>query len=387
MFRLKLDQELQHLASRNLYRFRKILEGPQGIELDIDGRRLLNFCSNDYLGLANHPVVVEALQEGAQNYGAGSGSSHLICGHGIAHHALEEELADFTGFKRVLVFSTGYMANLGVISALLGRGDRVFEDRLNHASLLDAGLLSGARFKRYAHRDLQALAKLLAQHPTGTQMVVTDGVFSMDGDIADLPELSRLCESFDATLFVDDAHGFGVLGEYGRGVLEHHGLAPDSVSVLVGTFGKAFGTFGAFVAGSEDLIEYLIQRARPYVFTTALPPAIAQATRASLKIVKSEPWRREKLAALVARFRRLALQYELPLLESNTPIQPLLLGDNQRAIDAADRLLRKGMFVTPIRPPTVPTGSARLRITISAMHEDCHIDRLVEELSHVCAQV
>ncbi|MGH8476803.1 MAG: 8-amino-7-oxononanoate synthase [Methylococcales bacterium] len=387
MFRPKFAQELEGLKERSLYRSRKIHEGPQGIEVVIDGRVLVNFCSNDYLGLANHPAVVEALQLGARRFGVGSGSSHLICGHGVAHHALEKELAEFTGFARVLVFSTGFMANLGVISTLIGKGDRVLEDRLNHASLFDGGILSGARFQRYAHSNLIVLAELLAQGKDCKQLVVTDGVFSMDGDLADLPNLSRLCESFDAGLFVDDAHGFGVLGQNGRGLLEHFGLKPESVSILVGTLGKAFGTFGAFAAGSEEVIEYLIQRARPYLYTTALPPALAEATRASLKIVAKEHWRREKLASLIARFRNKALEHRLPLLDSKTPIQPLLLGDSRLAIDIADRLMRKGILVMPIRPPTVPARSARLRITFSALHEESHIDRLVEELAHVCAHL
>ncbi|MCI0654852.1 MAG: 8-amino-7-oxononanoate synthase [Methylococcaceae bacterium] len=369
------------LKERSLYRRRRVNQGPQGIEVDIDGQRLVNFCSNDYLGLANHPAVVEAFKLGAQRYGVGSGSAHLISGHSIAHQALEEELAEFTGFARVLLFSTGYMANLGVISALLGKGDRVFEDRLNHASLLDGGLLSGARFKRYPHRDVSALAELLSQGQYAKQLVVTDGVFSMDGDLADLPGLSQLCASWDAGLLVDDAHGIGVLGQNGRGVLEHFALKPDAVSILVGTLGKAFGTFGAFVAGSEQVIEYLIQRARTYIYTTAIPPALAEATRASLRLAREENWRREKLGLLVARFRRGALGHNLPILESPAPIQPLLLGDNRRAIDIAHRLRRKGILVMPIRPPAVPAGSARLRVTFSALHDETHVDRLVEELS------
>ncbi len=382
MFHPNFENELKLLKERSLYRRRRVNQGPQGIEVDIDGQRLVNFCSNDYLGLANHPAVVEAFKLGAQRYGVGSGSAHLISGHSIAHQALEEELAEFTGFARVLLFSTGYMANLGVISALLGgKGDRVFEDRLNHASLLDGGLLSGARFKRYPHRDVSALAELLSQGQYAKQLVVTDGVFSMDGDLADLPGLSQLCASWDAGLLVDDAHGIGVLGQNGRGVLEHFALKPDAVSILVGTLGKAFGTFGAFVAGSEQVIEYLIQRARTYIYTTAIPPALAEATRASLRLAREENWRREKLGLLVARFRRGALGHNLPILESPAPIQPLLLGDNRRAIDIAHRLRRKGILVMPIRPPAVPAGSARLRVTFSALHDETHVDRLVEELS------
>ncbi|MGH8551365.1 MAG: 8-amino-7-oxononanoate synthase [Methylococcales bacterium] len=385
MFRPKFEKTLKTLEEQSLYRSRQINDGPQGIYLDIGGRRLVNFCSNDYLGLANHPAVVEAFKVGADRYGVGSGSAHLIIGHCSAHHALEEELAAFTGFARALLFSTGYMANLGVISALLGKGDRVLEDRLNHASLLDGGLLSGARFKRYPHAELTVLAEILAEGRAARQLVVSDGVFSMDGDLADLPGLSRLCESSDAGLMVDDAHGLGVLGRNGRGVLEHFGLEAEAVSVLVGTFGKAFGTFGAFAAGSDQLIEYLIQRARTYLYTTAIPASLAEATRVSLKLARQESWRREKLSALVERFRSQARERNLPILESPTPIQPLVLGESRRAVLVADRLRRKGILVMPIRPPSVPEGSARLRITFSALHEETHVDWLVEELSDGCA--
>ncbi|MCI0734165.1 MAG: 8-amino-7-oxononanoate synthase [Methylococcaceae bacterium] len=381
MFHPTFENHLKTLERQSLYRSRQINAGPQGIHVDVDGRRLVNFCSNDYLGLANHPAVVKALQLGADRYGVGSGSAHLITGHCSAHHALEEELAAFTGFARVLLFSTGYMANLGVISALLGKGDRVLQDRLNHASLLDGGLLSGAQFKRYPHADLTALAEILSQGREARQLVVSDGVFSMDGDLADVPGLSRLCESRDAGLLVDDAHGLGVLGHHGRGVLEHFKLGPGSVSVLVGTLGKAFGTFGAFVAGSDQLIEYLIQRARTYIYTTAIPPSLAEATRVSLDLAQRESWRREKLSLLVQRFRGRALERDLPILESRTPIQPVLLGESRRAIEIADRLRRKGILVMPIRPPTVPEGSARLRVTFSALHEETQIDWLVEEIS------
>ncbi len=386
MFRPVFENELNTLAEQSLYRYRRIHDGPQGIHVDCDGRRLINFCSNDYLGLANHPAVVQAFKNGADRYGVGSGSAHLITGHRAAHHALEEELAEFTGFARTLLFSTGYMANLGAISALIGRGGRVLEDRLNHASLLDGGLLSGARFKRYAHADLTALSGFLADGTNDRQLVVTDGVFSMDGDLADLPGLSRLCKSRDAGLLVDDAHGLGVLGHQGRGVLEHFGLNAADITVLVGTLGKAFGTFGAFVAGSGPVIEYLIQRARTYIYTTAIPPALAEATRASLKLVREESWRREKLSSLIRRFRNGILENNLPLTDSRTPIQPLICGESRRAIEIAERLRRKGILVMPIRPPTVPEGRARLRITFSALHDESHIDGLVTELSDACVR-
>ena len=350
---------LDDIARQGLYRSRRVIESPQGINLKIDGRNVVNFCSNDYLGLANHPDVVNAFKSGADRYGVGSGSAHLVCGHSSAHHALEEELAAFTGRDRALLFSTGYMANIGVISALLGRGDAVFEDRLNHASLLDGGLLSGARFKRYAHADVADLGTKL-ENASGNKLVVTDGVFSMDGDFAPLDELAVAAKKHDAWLMVDDAHGLGVIGEHGGGIVEHYGLGQDDVPVLMGTLGKGLGTFGAFVAGSEVLIETLIQKARTYVYTTALPAAVAEATRASLKIVIAESWRRDKLKKLSERFRLGAEQLGLQVMASSSAIQPILIGDSQRAVDISNALLEAGFLVSAIRPPTVPQGSARL---------------------------
>jgi 8-amino-7-oxononanoate synthase len=340
---------------------------------------MLAFCSNDYLGLANHPQVVAAFKRGADIYGVGSGAAHLVTGHSAAHHALEEELADFLRRPRALLFSTGYMANLGVISALAGRGDSVFEDRLNHASLLDGALLSRAQLRRYPHADAPGLGRMLGSGEAA--IVATDGVFSMDGDLAPLPELARLAASAGARLLVDDAHGLGVLGREGRGSLDHFGLDPIQAPILVGTLGKAFGTFGAFVAGSEDLIETLIQRARSYVYTTAPPPAVAEATRASLTIARRESWRRERLADLVGRFRKGAEDLGLPLLDSPTPIQPILAGTAERAIAWGRHLEGKGILVSPIRPPTVPEGSARLRVTFSAAHTNADLDRLLTALA------
>jgi 8-amino-7-oxononanoate synthase len=342
---------------------------------------MLAFCSNDYLGLANHPEVAAALQRGVDRYGVGSGAAHLITGHSTAHQALEEDLAEFTGRSRALLFSTGYMANLGVVSALVGRNDRVFEDRLNHASLLDAGLLSRARLLRYPHRDLATLERQLGEATAGERLILTDGVFSMDGDLALLPELAALARRGNAWLMVDDAHGLGVLGPTGAGTLEHFGLGADQVPILMGTLGKALGTFGAFVAGSEELIETLIQRARTYIYTTAPPPALAEATRASLKLARSEGWRRERLRELIARFRAAAGELGLPLAESLTPIQPLILGSAERALGWSLALEEQGILVPAIRPPTVPEGSARLRIAFSAAHSDRQVDRLLEALS------
>ncbi|MBU2572443.1 MAG: 8-amino-7-oxononanoate synthase [Gammaproteobacteria bacterium] len=380
-----LEAELERLAREDLYRSRRVVESAQGVELQCGGRKLINFCSNDYLGLANHPSVVKAFQDGADRYGVGSGSAHLICGHSRAHHALEEELAEFTGRDRALLFSTGYMANIGAISALTGKGDTVFEDRLNHASLLDGGLLSGARFKRYRHADTDGLLDSLSR-AEGRTMIVTDGVFSMDGDFAPLDVLSKVANEQDAWLMVDDAHGLGVIGDKGRGIVEHFGLTQQQVPILVGTLGKAFGTFGAFVAGSETLIETLIQKARTYIYTTALPPAVAVATRAALNVVIEEQWRREKLNDLVRRFRRGAEQLGFPLMPSNSPIQPILIGDSCSAVEIGKCLLDDGFWVGAIRPPTVPQGSARLRVTISTLHEAQQIDRLLESLAKSISQ-
>jgi 8-amino-7-oxononanoate synthase len=306
-----LSRQLHQLREQNLYRSRRILESPQGPEIRLDGDSYLAFCSNDYLGLASHPQIIRAFQSAAEKYGVGSGAAHLVSGHHIEHHALEEELAEFTHRPRALLFSTGYMANLGVMSALLERGDTVYQDRLNHASLLDGGRLCGARLVRYAHGDVGALTDRLGTHQGGEALVATDGVFSMDGDLAPLTELAGVCGDRAAWLMVDDAHGFGVLGRQGRGSLDEFGLGVEDVPIVVGTLGKALGTSGAFVAGSEVLIETLIQKARTYIFTTAAPPAVAAATRVSLRLVQSEDWRRGHLRALVDRFRREAEQLGL----------------------------------------------------------------------------
>lgn len=376
----QLTDNLDDIAQLGLYRSRRVIESPQGVNLKINGRNIVNFCSNDYLGLANHPEVVNAFKAGVDHYGVGSGSAHLICGHSAAHHALEEELAAFTGRDRALLFSTGYMANIGVISALLGRGDAVFEDRLNHASLLDGGLLSGARFKRYAHADAADLSANL-EKAAGNKLIVTDGVFSMDGDFAPLKELAVAAKNHDAWLMVDDAHGLGVIGENGGGIVQHYGLSQDDVPVLMGTLGKGLGTFGAFVAGSEMLVETLIQKARTYVYTTALPAAVAEATSASLKIVIAENWRRDKLKQLSEQFRLGAEQLGLQVMPSSSAIQPILIGDSQRAVNISNALLNAGFLVSAIRPPTVPQGSARLRVTFSALHEAQQVDQLLDALA------
>ncbi len=369
----------------HLYRKRRIVTSPQGSEITVDGRQLLAFCSNDYLGLSHHPVVEAALRRGLDHYGVGSGAAHLITGHTAAHHALEEELAEFTGRPRALLFSTGYMANMGVIAALTDRGDTVFEDRLNHASLIDGGMLSRADVKRYHHGDAASLERQIAAVKQGGKLVVTDGVFSMDGDTAPVVDLARICRREKAWLMVDDAHGLGVVGPDGRGTLADYGLGVDEAQVLVGTLGKAIGTFGAFVAGSEELVETMIQSARPYIYTTAPPPALAEATRAALKVILGEPWRRERLVSLVQRFRTGARELGLVLMPSQTPIQPVLLGEAERAVSWSKQLEQAGILVTAIRPPTVPDGMARLRITFSADHSDADVDRLLAALEAVAA--
>ncbi|MGD0959197.1 MAG: 8-amino-7-oxononanoate synthase [Methylomonas sp.] len=372
--------ELEQIKRQNLYRKRLVNDAAQGTLLHVDGGRLLNFCSNDYLGLANHPAIRAAFKQAADKYGVGGGAAHLVCGHTSAHHALEEELADFTGRDRALLFSTGYMANLGVISALLSRGDYLFADRLNHASLLDGALLAHARLQRYPHADVTTLKSRLADCKARA-MLVSDGVFSMDGDLAPLPALAELAAEYQTGLLIDDAHGFGVLGAHGGGIVEHFGLSMREAPILLGTLGKAFGTFGAFVAGSNDLIEMLIQKARTYIYTTAAPAAIAEASRVSLQLIRAESWRREKLLHLISRFRQGAQQLGLPILASGTPIQPLLIGGSRRAIAVSSQMQTEGFLITAIRPPTVPDGTARLRITFSANHEDHQIDALLEALA------
>lgn len=375
----ELGPELSRLRDAGLYRRRRVQGGPQQPRCTVDGRPMLCFCSNDYLGLASHPQVIAALAQAATHWGVGSGAAHLVAGHSAAHEALEEELADFTGRPRALLFSTGYMANLGVISALAGRGDTILEDRLNHASLLDGALLSRAHLRRYPHGDWAALGRLATEVPP--RIIATDGVFSMDGDLAPLPELARIAAEIGAWLLVDDAHGLGVLGREGRGTLSRLGLDPKQVPILMGTLGKALGTFGAFVAGPEELIELLIQRARSYIYTTAAPPALAEATRTSLAIARREEWRRERLQGLIARLRAGAIQLGLPLADSETPIQPLMAGSAARALAWSQALETAGILVSAIRPPTVPEGTARLRVTLSAAHTPDEVDRLLDALA------
>ncbi len=379
MFELKGFLEQQQ--AQDLYRTRRICEGKQAPEQVCDGKLMLSFCSNDYLGLAADPRIVKSLQQATEKYGVGSGAAHLINGHTSAHHSLEEELAEFTGRERVLLFSTGYMANLGVVSALLGRNDTVVADKLVHASLLDAAKLSGAKLLRFQHGDMDSFASRLDNN-NDKKIIMTDGVFSMDGDIAPLPEIISQVDKNNSAILVDDAHGFGVLGEQGRGCVEYFNCN-DDIDILVGTLGKAFGTFGAFVAGREELIETLIQSARSYVFTTAMPAAIAEATRTSLKILQQENDRREYLQSLIKQFRYGAEQLGLTLVNSPTPIQPIIVGSAEKAVAMSKGLAAQGIMVSAIRPPTVPNGTARLRITFSASHTEKQLASLLTALASI----
>lgn len=378
----ELTARLATRRARGLYRERLVLASAQGVHIRVGDETLLSFCSNDYLGLANDPRVVAAFCAGAERYGAGAGASHLISGHTIAHQALEEELADFVGSPRALLFSTGYMANLGVVTALSDRHSIVFEDKLNHASLIDAARLTQAKVKRYPHADMERLTTMLADSAV-PGVIASDAVFSMDGDLAPLQRLLPLARAHKAWLLVDDAHGIGVLGPGGRGSLAHLDIATQAPVILMGTLGKAFGVFGAFVAGDEPLIETLIQHARTYIYTTALPPAVAEATRASLQIVRSEKWRREQLQSLVDRFVEQATQMGLSLTGARTPIQPVILGSPEAAVAASRMLRAQGILVPAIRPPTVAPGTSRLRITFSAAHEPAHVDRLLQALAQL----
>jgi 8-amino-7-oxononanoate synthase len=376
----KLQAQLDQRRAEHLYRTRLNVASGCSSTLEVDGSTLVNFCSNDYLGLAAHPEINQALKKAVDQYGTGSGASHLISGHSTAHQQLEEQLAEFTGRPRALLYSTGYMANMGTINALVGRHDLVLQDQLNHASLLDGGHLSRATSQRYKHADLDNLQQRLEQSTAARKLIVTDGVFSMDGDLAPLKELSAMASKHNGWLMVDDAHGFGVLGKQGGGLVEELNLSCEQVPVLVGTLGKSFGTFGAFVAGSEALIESLIQFSRSYIYTTAMPPAIAAATLTSLKILRQETWRREKLASLITQFRRGAEQIGLQLMDSSTPIQPVVINDDQKVMQISAALREQGFLVGAIRPPTVPVGSGRLRITFSADHSEQQVEQLLNAL-------
>ncbi len=382
-----LETGLAQRAADGLLRRRRTLDAPCGPEAVVEGQRVIAFCSNDYLGLANHPALIAAVQEGAARWGVGSGASHVVSGHLRPHAELEERLAAFVGREQALYFTTGYMANLAIVPALLGRDDAIFADRLNHASLIDAAQLSRADQIRYPHGDLDALADRLARSSARRKLILTDAVFSMDGDLAPLPELFALAERFDAWLVVDDAHGFGVLGPDGRGSLAHCGLPPSPRLIQMGTLGKAAGVSGAFVAGDRRVIEWLMQQARPYIFTTASSPVIAAALRVSLELIASGADRRAHLRRLIARLHEGLNGLPWRLLPSLTAIQPVLIGGNEAALHVAERLFERGLWVPAIRPPTVPAGTARLRISLSAAHTLEQVDALLAALREEAERV
>ena len=375
----QLQTELDERAALGLLRARRTLDTPQSPHIIVDGKSYLAFCSNDYLGLANHPQLISALQNGAQEWGVGAGAAHLVSGHFAPHHQLEIQLAEFVRKPAALLFSTGYMANLGVVQALVGKADTVFADKLNHASLNDAMLLSRAQTKRYRHGDMAQLAEQLAQTKTGRKLIISDAVFSMDGDLAPLSELLALCEQHDAWLLVDDAHGFGVLGEQGRGSLSHFKLNSPRI-IYMATLGKAAGVSGAFVAAEQVVIDALINHARSYVYTTATPPALSVALLQSLQLIKHGEERRAHLQKLIARLRKGLSDLPWSLMPSDTAIQPLLIGDNHQALKLSEGLRERGIWVAAIRPPTVPQGTARLRITLSAAHSETDVRQLIGAL-------
>ncbi|MBI5429736.1 MAG: 8-amino-7-oxononanoate synthase [Nitrosomonadales bacterium] len=365
--------------AQGLLRQRRTLQSPQSPHIVVDGKPYLSFCSNDYLGLANHPELIDAMQRGAAQYGAGAGAAHLVSGHTRAHHELEVALADFVSKPAALLFSTGYMANLGAVQALVGKGDTVFADKLNHASLNDAMLLSRAEVQRYRHNDIAQLAQLLEKPRSGRKLVIADAVFSMDGDLAPLPELLALCERHDAWMLVDDAHGFGVLGEQGRGSLAHFKLDSPRI-IYMATLGKAAGVFGAFVAAEQVVINTLVNHAHSYVYTTATPPALSVALLDSIKLIEQGDGLRAHLQLLLAQLRSGLHDLRWKLMPSSTAIQPLLIGDNKAALELSNALRERGIWVAAIRPPTVPQGTARLRITLSAAHTAADVTRLIGAL-------
>lgn len=379
--RNRIQQALAERQAQGLLRLASRFSSGTGRYLEADGCRYLNFASNDYLGLARHPAVIAAWQQGAAEYGVGSGGSALITGHSRAHQHLVDALCEFTGYPAALLFSSGFSANHGLLATLLKPGDRLFQDRLNHASLLDGGLASGARMTRFGHNDLADLERRLSKATAADSatLVVSEGVFSMDGDGAPVADLSRLCRDHDAWLLIDDAHGFGVMGERGEGALAQ--ISPAELPLYMATFGKALGVGGAFVAADRDTIAYLTNFCRHYIYTTAMPPAQAEAVRAALTVVVAEPERRAWLHMLIHRFREGASQLGLPLLASSSAIQPLLVGGVRETLALATALRKRGLWCGAIRPPTVPVGEARLRITLTALHQPEDIDLLLATLA------
>jgi len=379
-FDLTRQTKLNELKKAHAYRSRMVSESPQQAHQVLNGKKVINFASNDYLGLANHPKIKQAYHQGVDSWGVGSGAAHLINGHSQAHQLLEEALAEFTNRPRALLFSSGYSANLALLNSLYDKNCTLYQDKLNHASLIDAGLSSAATFKRYKHKNTQHLQTLLQANQTSQHAIITDGVFSMDGDIAPLNKLASIAQQHYAELVIDDAHGFGVLGKTGAGSCEHFALTAEQAPVYMATLGKAVGCYGAFVAGSETLIETLINQARNYIFTTATPPALAEAARESLNIIQSESWRRDKLNDNIQFFKNLSQQKGLETIASDTAIQPIIIGDNERLLYIKQQLFEKGFLIGAIRPPTVPKGTARIRITLTAEHEQKDIQVLLDLL-------
>jgi len=380
----RLAVGLSALDRDSLRRRRRVLDSAQGTRVVADGRELLNFSSNDYLGLANDPGLVDAIRRGLDLYGVGSGASPLVTGHLRAHEEAEERFAAFCGLPRALLFASGYAANIGILTVLGGTDAEIFGDRLNHACLHDGARLSRSVYTRYAHLDLDELARGLAASKAEVRIVATDAVFSMDGDIAPLPELAALCERHDAWLVVDDAHGIGVLGAHGRGSLEHFGLASARI-VYMATLGKALGGYGAFVGGAEQTIEWLLQRARTYIFSTALPPMMACAASAALERLERDPSLVARLHARIGEFRAACERLGVPAMPSRTAIQPVVVGDAARALEVSARLLERGLLVPAIRPPTVPAGTSRLRVSLSAAHEPADVERAAAALAECLA--
>ena len=366
---MDFSKKLSDLKQRHLYRSRKVVDGAQGVQTIIDGKSLINFCSNNYLSLANHPLIKEAFKQGVDEYGVGSGASHLVSGHSRAHHDLEVALADYTGQARALLFSTGYTANLGVFSALKDELDWALQDKLNHASLIDANHLIGLPLQRYLHNDITSLKKK-TEKQLGKGMIVTDTVFSMDGDQANIDDLQKIANFSNAILMQDDAHGFGVFKPN----------IPKN-SIYMATLGKAAGTMGAFVAGNEDFIEFLIQKSRPYIYTTAIAPAICVATLKSLDLIKQGE-QLDKLLANIDFFRNFSTALNLPISNSHSAIQPLIIGDSEKALSISQKLFDQGFYVSAIRAPTVPKGTERLRITLSANHTQNQIEQLLVQIKN-----
>jgi len=373
-------QQAAHDAG--LWRTRKVLSSHQGVEIVIDGRSVINFSSNDYLGLAGHESLKLSAEKACRDFGVGSGASHLVCGHHQLHHQLELELAAFVGAERAILFSSGYMANLAMAATFLTKGDLLLQDKLNHASLLDSAKLSASHFKRYAHCDVEHAAKLLSSVEFNRCMIATDSVFSMDGDVAPLRQLQSLASDQHALLLVDDAHGFGLMGAAGQGALSNQGLSPVAEVLMMGTLGKALGCYGAFVAGDALYIEHLTQFARPYMYTTALPPSVSASVLAALAVLAEEgDLLRARLNANIRYFKRAARKHAVTLRPSSTAIQVVVIGDSNQSVNISRALLNQGINLTAIRPPTVAKGAARLRVALSAAHTFGQIDQLIELLS------